>query len=208
MSRNVDEMFRPGVADVLAAREADTAVREALARVTAAAVELIDGVDHAGVLLIEDDYANYAADGRACSLPSAVHATFRSVGPTSPLVTDLDTAQLQLQEGPCMRAAGGDAVIRSPDLANDRRWPLFGAIAAHAGARSLWSYRLYAHRRGCGALNLLGGSVRSLDEEAQATAGILAAHAATIMARFDVIPQQLTDRTEPMTSRDILHLSA
>lgn len=57
---------------------------QTLGRVTAAAVELIDGVDYADVLLIDD--------GR-----------FRSVAPTDPIVSDLDELQCEPNRGRAWR---------------------------------------------------------------------------------------------------------
>jgi hypothetical protein len=59
---------------------AGTAVEHTLASITAAAVELIGGVDHADVLLIDD--------GR-----------FDSVAPTAPIAKELDAIQQLLEEG-------------------------------------------------------------------------------------------------------------
>jgi hypothetical protein len=57
-------------------------VEQTLSRVTALAVDLVDGADYADVMLIGDD-------------------GFRSVAPSAPVVTKLDEMQLRLDEGPC-----------------------------------------------------------------------------------------------------------
>lgn len=93
---------------------ASTDVERTLASVTAAAVDLVDGVDYADVMLIED-------------------GQFRSVVPSAPLVTELILVQQRLQQGPCLEAAVGDTMIRSNDLGKESRWPEFAAAAVAAG---------------------------------------------------------------------------
>ena len=137
---------------------------QTLGRVTAAAVELIDGVDYADVLLIDD--------GR-----------FRSVAPTDPIVSDLDELQMRTEQGPCLAAAEDDTAIRSPDLEQDSRWPAFSSAAVAAGVRSLVSFQLFVQRGPSGALNLLSRSPHAIDSEGEALGALLATHAAiAIMA--------------------------
>jgi hypothetical protein len=140
----------------------DTPAEDALGAVTAAAVELIEGVDHADVMLIKD-------------------GGFRSVKPTSPVTIRLDNAQRELQEGPCLAAAVGAAVVRSPHLGKDARWPRFGAVAVDAGVHRMLSFQLYTHRSGAGALNLFGGTTGTFDLEAEAIGAMLATHAAAVL---------------------------
>jgi transcriptional regulator with GAF, ATPase, and Fis domain len=138
-------------------------VEDTLAGVTAAAVELIDGVDHADVLLI---------DGDQCD----------SMAPTAPVAKELDTIQLQLQQGPCLQAAVADAVIRSPDLRVEQRWPHFAAAAINLGIFRVISFQLYTHHRGAGALNLLSRTAGAFTHEAEALGAMLATHAALALA--------------------------
>jgi hypothetical protein len=60
-------------------------IEDTLASVTSAAVELIDGVDHADVLLIEQD-------------------RFASVASAAPIAEELDSIQKSLREGPVSRS--------------------------------------------------------------------------------------------------------
>src|SRR5690349_4267887 len=87
---------------------------ETLEKVTAAAVELIRGIDHADVLLIDD--------GR-----------FESIGATDSIAEELDDVQQRLQQGPCVQAALADPLIRCTDLRSDPRWPEFAAQAIKLG---------------------------------------------------------------------------
>ena len=113
-----------------------------LGRVTAAAVELIDGVDYADVLLIDG--------GR-----------FRSVAPTDAIVSDLDELQMRTEQGPCLEAAEDHTAIRSPDLEQDPRWPAFSSAAVAAGVRSLVSFQLFVQGTSMGALDVYADRVNA-----------------------------------------------
>jgi hypothetical protein len=136
-----------------------------LGGVTAAAVELMDGVDYADVMLIGEGH-------------------FRSVKPTAERVIALDVVQMQLQEGPCLAAAVADSVVRCPDLTLDTRWPGFAAAAVEAGIHSMLSFQLFKDDHGgAGALNLFCRGKVSFDLETEAIGAMLATHAAVaIMA--------------------------
>jgi GAF domain-containing protein len=138
-------------------------VEDTLASVTAAAVDLIRGVDHADVLLIDD--------GR-----------FDSVAATAPIVKELDDIQQRLQEGPCLQAATRDPVVRCTDLRDEPRFPQFAAEATKLGVYSMMSFRLYSHTSGTGALNLLGSTPTAFSQEAEALAAMLATHAAVALS--------------------------
>jgi transcriptional regulator with GAF, ATPase, and Fis domain len=159
----------------------DTSVENALARVTGAAVELIEGVDHADVLLI---------DG----------SKYRSVAATSPVPVRLDTAQCELQQGPCLEAATADAVIRSTDVLHDSRWPKLGSVAAEFGIRSMLCYQLYTDARGSGALNMFGNRTEPFDMDAEAIGAMLATHAAAIL----VAARRQNQFSSALASRDII----
>lgn len=140
-----------------------------LGHITTAAVDLVDGIDYADVMLIEG-------------------GSHRSVASTAQVVTDLDQAQMRLQEGPCLEAATSDSIVRAPDLRQDQRWPGFAAAALEQGVHSVLSFQLYTHRTGTGAMNLLGKQPHALDIQSEATLAVLATHAAItlITARKEV----------------------
>jgi transcriptional regulator with GAF, ATPase, and Fis domain len=138
-------------------------IQATLASVTAAAVDLIRGVDHADILLIQDD-------------------RFVSMAPTSPIAKELDAVQERLGQGPCLQAAVAGSVIRCTDLREETRWPQFAAAAVELGMHSVLSFQLYTQRGGAGALNLLGSAPRAFSLEAEAVGALLATHAAVALA--------------------------
>ena len=172
---------------VSAMRELTTAftrpvdVEETLTRITAAAVDLVDGVDYADVMLVDS-------------------GEFRSVAPTASLVTDLDHTQMQHNQGPCLEAAVADSVVRSSDLRREERWPAFVAAATEAGVLSALSYQLYTHHSGAGALNLLSRQPNAFDIKAETTLAMLATHAAVTLIAADKEKQFQS----ALASRDVI----
>jgi GAF domain-containing protein len=131
-----------------------------LAEVTAAAVELIPGVDTAGILLV-------VKGGK-----------FESHAGTSELPRELDELQHTLQEGPCMSAALDDIVVSTEDFRHESRWPAYSAAVVKIGVLSGLSFRLYTSQRTAGALNLFGFEPTTWSAEDVTAGTILAAHAA------------------------------
>ncbi|BBZ30276.1 hypothetical protein MMAD_45710 [Mycolicibacterium madagascariense] len=151
----------------LALRMADLArtvalrkVDDVLADVTSAAMELIPGVDVAGVLLI----------GRAGS--------FETLAPTNDLMFKLDQLQMRCGEGPCLEAALDEIVVRTDDFRNEPRFPTYAPEVVELGVLSALSFKLYTADRTAGALNLFGFQPKLWDAEAETVGTVLAAHAA------------------------------
>lgn len=159
-----------------------TDVTTTLCRVTTAAVELIDGVDYADVLLISspDD--------------------FESVAATSELAIDLDDVQQRFNEGPCLDAAVNDSVTACNDLRADTRWPRFAKSAVAAGVHSMLSYRLYTHDSRAGALNLFGRNPDAFTAECETLGAMLATQAAIALIADD---KQLQFNSA-LASRDVI----
>ncbi len=141
-------------------------IEDILTEVTAAAVELIPGIDTAGILLI-------AKGGK-----------FESHATTSDLPQELDALQEMFQEGPCLQAALDDVVVTTADFREEARWPAYSAAVVKLGVLSGMSFKLYTADRTAGALNLFGFEPREWDSQAETTGTVLAAQAASaILAR-------------------------
>jgi GAF domain-containing protein len=135
-------------------------VDDVLADVTAAAMQLIDGVDVAGVLLV-------GAGGR-----------FETRAPTSDLMFKIDELQMRYLEGPCVQAALDEIVVRTDDFRNEPKWPNYSPAMVELGVHSGVSFKLYTADRTAGALNLFAFEPRLWDTEAETVGMVLAAHAA------------------------------
>ncbi|MGY4646494.1 ANTAR domain-containing protein [Mycobacterium sp. URHB0021] len=156
-------------------------VEQTLIRVTTAAVDLVDGVDFADVMLVDE-------------------GEFRSVAPTDTLVTDLDQVQMRHHQGPCLEAAQADSIVRSTDLRQEQRWPRFVAAAIALGVHSTLSFQLYTHRQGSGALNLLSKQPHGFDFHAETTLAMLATHAAITL----IAAEKETQFHSALASRDVI----
>jgi hypothetical protein len=122
---------------VVATMHAPIDVPEALAALTAAAVDTLTEVDYVSISLTRDD-------GQIVTL-----------APTAPLAAEADAMQYTLGEGPCLEAALDVPVVLSEDLARDVRWPSYGPAAARAGLHSQVAFQFRAeHDHVRGALNL------------------------------------------------------
>ncbi len=145
------------LARVIALRKVD----DVLADVTAAAKELIPGVDLAGVLLV------------------GTGGTHQTLAPTSDLMFQLDELQMATGEGPCLQAALDEIVIRVDDFDNEPRFPNYAPKVAELGLRSALSLKLYTADRTAGALNLFAYEPNPWNTEAETIGMVLAAHAAS-----------------------------
>jgi GAF domain-containing protein len=100
---------------------------------------------------------------------------------TDPESPEIDSAQYDTGEGPCLDAFRHQRVYRIDSTATDHNWPAFSALAARHGIVSTLSLPLIARHEGVGALNLYARSDRfsAADEELGA---IFATQAAIVLA--------------------------
>jgi len=145
------------LAQVISLRRVD----DVLVDVTAAAKELIPGVDGAGVLLV----------GKG--------GTHQTLAPTSDVMFKLDELQMTTGEGPCLQAALDEIVIRTDDFRDEPRFPKYAPKVVELGLLSALSLKLYTADRTAGALNLFGYEPRPWNSEAETIGMVLAAHAAS-----------------------------
>lgn len=102
---------------------------------------------------------------------------------TGDLVHKLDFLQYELGEGPCVDTLRDAHVVVAPRLQHDQRWPRYIPAAVQMGLRSQLEVRLYLDEGGTlGGLNLYSTTSDEIDEEAEATAELFAAHAAIALS--------------------------
>ena len=153
-----------------------------LTKVTAMAVETIDGCDHAGVSLIE---------GRTISTPAA----------SDDVPVQVDAIQYETAQGPCLDAIREHETFRIDDLTTEDRWPDFSKrAAAETGVASMLSFRLYAQGDTMGALNLYSKQPSAFDDEALAVGSVFATHAAVALAGA----QQDEQMHKALQGRDVI----
>jgi hypothetical protein len=126
-------------------READAA-----AAISATAVDLIPGAEHAGITRVGS-------------------SGMTTIGASAPVVDSIDAIQYRLGSGPCVDAVVHDRPVVAQDLAADDRWPVFGQRAAEQGVRAMMSYRMFLGDDDrddgtvIGGLNVYAGRVGAFD---------------------------------------------
>jgi GAF domain-containing protein len=108
--------------------------------------------------------------------------TVETVATTDSVVERCDTAQLDLNEGPCLDAITDTALVSAPTVGHDPRWPRWGPMVAAHGFNSVLSVRLFTSRSVVGALNLYSRNPRNFDPDAEAEALLMAYRAAAAIA--------------------------
>ncbi|MFJ7132965.1 GAF and ANTAR domain-containing protein [Streptomyces fungicidicus] len=145
--------------DLLAEHTLDSTLRQ----ISSSAVELVDGCDASGILVLRGDRVS-------------------SLAPTEQLVTDSDRLQEQLKEGPCFDAARPDRaerVFRIPDFTEDPgRWTSFVPRCRELGVGSMMGFLLYTREEELGALNMYSRKPGMFTKDSETAGWLLASHAA------------------------------
>ncbi|MFD5247725.1 ANTAR domain-containing protein [Amycolatopsis sp. NPDC058340] len=157
--------------------------------IVAAAMSTVDGVQYAGISLID-------------------HGTLRSVAPSDGLVGKIDVAQYASGEGPCVDAVIERGTFRTGHLGADTvRWPKFAPAGAGLGIVSMLAFRLFTSSTTLGSLNLYSTEPDAFDEDAEAIGELFAAHAAIALAgarRQSELKRALRRRDVIATAKGIL----
>jgi len=145
--------------DLLAEHTLDSTLEQ----ITGSTVELVDGCDAAGILVLRGDRVS-------------------SLAPTDQLVNDSDRLQERLREGPCFDAARPDRaerVFRIPDFTEHaERWPSFVPQCRELGVGSMMGFLLYTREEELGALNVYSRKPGMFTEDSETAGWLLASHAA------------------------------
>jgi ANTAR domain/GAF domain len=160
--KQLAEVFAQVDAELLDAASAD----DALGRLTALAVRMVPGADHAAITRRSGDQ-------------------LATVAATSEVALQVDALQFELGQGPCLDAVFDQAIYRTGNLATDRRWKRFGPrVADSIGVVSMLSSRLFLEddAGSVAALNLYAYTVDAFDESAEWTATVLTTHAALALS--------------------------
>ena len=88
----------------------------------------------------------------------------RFVSSSDEVLKHLEDLQIELDEGPCLRAYKTAEQVFAPDLRDDSRFPKFGPRAVDAGMLAVFSYPLHYEEQVFGALNLYRTEPGKLDE--------------------------------------------
>jgi GAF domain-containing protein len=105
---------------------------------------------------------------------------YQTIAATGDLPVRVDEIQYQTREGPCLQALTDHHVLRSDDLANDPRWPVFGRlVSGRSDVVSIMSHRLMLEEENTiGALNMYSRKPAAFAPLDLAVLDELATHAA------------------------------
>ena len=137
---------------------------DAMAALTATAVQMVPGVEHAGI--------TRGQPGK-----------FLTVAPTGDFVVRTDAIQYEVG-GPCVDAVLRGQVCRTGDLRTDPRWPEFGWRAFEAtGVLSMLSFGLFLEEVDMVVgLNLYATHADAFDDDAETLGTLLATHGGLALA--------------------------
>jgi transcriptional regulator with GAF, ATPase, and Fis domain len=157
------------LADSLAEMARDLAeqdsVRATLDLIVAKAVELVEGCDAAGVLVLRGGRVD-------------------TVAASDDVVVASDRLQGELGEGPCFDAARNkhEAYRISDFSARSEQWPRYVPEARPLGIGSMMGFLLYTHDKDFGALDLYSFRQNAFGDSHEHVGWLLASHAAVAMS--------------------------
>jgi GAF domain-containing protein len=155
---------------------------ETLTAIVEAARTAVPGFDHAGLSVRHPD------------------GSIETLAGTDQLVWDLDAAQYQAEEGPCLDAIHQGTIVVVEHVRTERRWPTYLPAAIELGLCAQMGVVLQVDGKSYGGLNLYSTRAGRIDREAVHIAQLFATHAATALgwARHD---EQLG---EALSSRKVI----
>jgi transcriptional regulator with GAF, ATPase, and Fis domain len=153
---------------------AQDSVQATLDAVSAAAVELVEGCDAAGILTV--------SKGRAVTLAKC-----------GDIVEESDRLQGELGEGPCFDAArrvDGERLFRIADMTRPQpSWPRYSRAARDLGIGSMTGVLLYTDQEDFGALNLYSRRPGAFGKDVESAGWLLASHAAVALSTARTVDQ-------------------
>lgn len=172
--------FNRLLADTARQMQVRSGTSDTLEEAVAAAGEVVGGCDLAAVSVTYPD---------RIETPAATDDTVRRI----------ENLQFTLGEGPCRSAMREHETVHSPDVANDPRWPVWGArIAEELGVRSALGLRLFSSGETLGSLDLYSRTVRGFDSDDIYHGVALAAHVGVALAatqQAEHLRKAITNRT-------------
>jgi GAF domain-containing protein len=144
-------------------------------------------------------------DGASVSMVVQGRERFETTNASSIVVRDIDQAQYERAEGPCVEAIRTGREVRTSLPVE--RWPRFSERAVMAGMRSVWSLPLTVKDRTTGALNLYSSRGEPWAGTSTAVARGLAGQAAVVLANAASLASAETSNShlqEALESRDII----
>lgn len=141
----------------------DGTLQETLQRVAELTLEAVEPADMAGITLTVDGGKRTAVF-------------------TDEAAPEIDQAQYDTGDGPCLAAFEDQRVYVIDSMSEGGRWPAFREAAAAHGVGSSLSLPLVADKQSAGALNLYSYTERAFDTRAREVGELFASQAAIVLA--------------------------
>jgi GAF domain-containing protein len=116
-------------------------------------------VEEAILQIVRTTHSMFAVDGAGLMLSDSLQH-LRTVAASDDRFAHLEDLQIRHQEGPCIEAFDTKELIGAPDLAQDHRWPLFGAAAVDRGVRAVQASPLPYNQDAVGVVAVLSERAR------------------------------------------------
>lgn len=168
--------------EVARALHAQPNAQDTLDEIVRAAVGTIPGAWHAGIMTIVGK------------------RDIRTVAATDDVPRDVDQAQYDTGQGPCLTALYQQKIVSAPDLHEETRWPEFARRALALDVASMLSFRLFVAGDDLGALNLYSPDTHAFDDESEHVGLLFAGHAAVALATA----QEREHLAEAVLTRDLI----
>ncbi|MEV8441134.1 GAF and ANTAR domain-containing protein [Actinosynnema sp. NPDC051121] len=168
--------------EVARALHAQPNAQDTLDEIVRAAVDTIPGAWHAGIMTIVGK------------------RDIRTVAATDDVPRDVDQAQYDTGQGPCLTALYQQKIVSAPDLSEEQRWPEFARRALALDVSSMLSFRLFVEGDDLGALNLYSPDTQAFDDESEHVGLLFAGHAAVALATA----QEREHLAEAVLTRDLI----
>jgi GAF domain-containing protein len=156
--------------------------QETMDAIVHAAVGTIPGAEHAGIMTV------------------LRRSEIRTVATTGDLPCEVDQAQLEAGQGPCLTALYDENIVSVPDVERDGRWPLFTERAVKLEVASMLSFQLFVENDDLGALNLYANGVNAFSDESEHVGSLFAGHAAIALSAA----QERRHLGEAVQTRDLI----
>lgn len=131
----------------------------------------------------------------------------QQLGSDSTVAQELDGRQLQAEEGPCWDAHLTGAVVQTPDLRGDERWPRLHALLGDDPVRSVLAIPLQEGERPVGVLNVYSVEVDAFRGDSRRIAELVAAAVGGVLqsvAEREALQALAANLEKALTSRAMI----
>jgi GAF domain-containing protein len=124
------------------------------------------GVQDAIGEIVQTTHTIFAVDGAGLMLTDG-DQRLRAVAASDDRFTHLEQLQLEHQEGPCIDAFEGKALVSAQNLTEEQRWPTFSRAAVDRSVRAVLASPLPYNRDAVGVVAVLSEQHRPWSPEAE-----------------------------------------